>query len=1236
MFFCRNARNASAATPVRAQEEAAPVAPKIDADTIRKNLAELAREKGDADKVLGSFLKGSSNNSYDYERASSRVAQHGITKTFRDGTRVTDYSQNVEGRPRFDFSETQDRYTHTEQSVHTTRGPLGRTRNYVVQQQVDTIVSEKVRLDFNLSEKLDIKVGQHDTVFINGGLQQGHKDIHLLQKNGTGSLAVVLGPNQNVKNVSFDPSRHVATIILDKSEITVHGVTTPSALLIGRASDARGTAGFVSATTIAETLQSARAEALVAQQKAALETLAHKGNEVATAAIAKGREIAGQALAHAQRAIAIGGSVASDTLRATAAKPQVDAATKAPEAAPSVIAPIAAPTPPQATNPEPPKVEAPTVALQSNSTLATTLATLKRDQDERRKQSALKNLREDVNILLEDNAKDSRPATRRELSAAIAALKTSHNAQMPAAEDVATKIVEARDLARSTRDGSREPAGAMTGLSSRKKEGQEDGGTAIAAAAAALVAVKQVIPSTANNTSASATQGQVVKPMLSVKEVNIPTDAPQQPVRPHVKEEVKGPANKPSNTASAATEPVQQIRMVVREPVTPGAQPEMRPTLLRQDYYEAAMKRISQLRDSTQVAQTQSLTDTKPSGGQLKEAAVHTTKGAPSPVQIITDKQYQDLLSTERLVKQRLEDLSKKIGAMDTVEAKQLKGSLVTLEQSKEYVTDHVKVSAGKKATFDLLSDKIKLLENWEAQGRPVGDLGSFRAHHTRIGRSLGYDDAFIKDSLTPDRVSGPMNAHHAKLASDMATSATQELSALEANMSKKWNDRLVSTAEKFKSDLQGNSWAKQNPMKALTATLALSEAVNGALRADYSPEGKHSAIPTLISLMSQDIATWGQFTTKDGGLMAAVAAEATQKGLDVATVLGGFYALDKVVTNTVGRTSAGQAIGNRLFGAVGGRVLGVAGVAYHGYSTFADGSFTAMNNTQITGAVASPIVGGAAIGGVIAGPIGAGVGAGAGAVGEGVGIAVGYMRLERDINNDWKKREVRDSLKFARAGFVHGDAVAASRKDAPLSAEATEVIEHQARAAVLSKILADADPVTITALGFKQSEDTTSQAERAATAEHNWNRMTELTEARGWYNPVKLYAGNPIDEVKRSSPQAAAEFSNLYAHAKGELQELYQRAMRVTYTNEPTKVVASFEMDSSAAAFAHKATSDMSPLDVIGALNQSFPGLPEVLKHKNARERLITQLEVHSGETGRYRRILELDQAMLGLAPSN
>ena len=424
--------------------------------------------------------------------------------------------------------------------------------------------------------------------------------------------------------------------------------------------------------------------------------------------------------------------------------------------------------------------------------------------------------------------------------------------------------------------------------------------------------------------------------------------------------------------------------------------------------------------------------------------------------------------------------------------------------------------------------------------------------------------------------------------------------------------------------------------MKALTATLALSEAVNGALRADYSPEGKHSAIPTLISLMSQDIATWGQFTTKDGGLVAAVAAEAAQKGLDAATVMGGFYALDKVLTNTVGRTSAGQAVGNRLFGTIGGRVLGVAGIAYHGYSTFSDGSFTTMNNTQITGAVASPIVAGAAIGGVLAGPVGAGVGAGAGAVGEGVGIAVGYMRLEGDINNDWKKREVRDSLKFARAGFVHGDTIAASRKDATLSAEATEVIEHQARAAVLSKILADADQANIAALGFKQSDNSKSQAERAVIAEHNWNRMTELTEGRGWYNPVKLYAGNPIDEVKRSSPQAAAEFSHLYAHAKVELEGLYQRAMRVTYTNERTRVVASFEMDSSAATFANKVTSDMSPLEVIGALNQSFPGLPEILKHKNARERLIAQLEVHSGETGRYRRILELDQAVQGLAPHN
>ena len=539
------------------------------------------------------------------------------------------------------------------------------------------------------------------------------------------------------------------------------------------------------------------------------------------------------------------------------------------------------------------------------------------------------------------------------------------------------------------------------------------------------------------------------------------------------------------------------------------------------------------------------------------------TSSPLSPTQTITEKQYRDLLSSEKLLKERLGELSKTIGAKDTLEAKQLQASLATVEQSKEYVMDQGKVSTGKNAAFDLLSHKVKVLEAWEAQGNPVIDLESFRAHYNKLAKALGYDDDFIKKSTGHKNVSSPVSAEEAQRASHSATAATKELSALEATVSKKWSDRSLGAVERFRADLSGSEGAKQNPMKALTAALALSEAVSGARRADYLPNSKHSAIPTLVGPMSQDIATWGQFPTKDGGIVASVAAEATQKGLDVATVMGGFYALDKAVSNTAGRTTAGQAVGSRLFGTIGTRVLGVAGVAYHGYSAFADGSFQNMNNTQATGAVASPIVGGAAVGGIIAGPIGAGVGAGVGAVGEGVGLAVGYMRLEGEINRDWNKREVRDSIKFARAGFVHDDKVIALRKDIPLSAEAVEVIEHQARAVALSK---------------------------------------NLTDGRGWYNPVRLYAGNPIDEVRGASPPAASEFLNAYATAKTALNDLYQRSMRITYRNEANRVAAEFEVDTTAALCGSQITSDMSPLEVIGALNQSFLGLPEILKHTQVR----------------------------------
>ena len=299
------------------------------------------------------------------------------------------------------------------------------------------------------------------------------------------------------------------------------------------------------------------------------------------------------------------------------------------------------------------------------------------------------------------------------------------------------------------------------------------------------------------------------------------------------------------------------------------------------------------------------------------------------------------------------------------------------MEQQKEYIVDRVKVASSQRATFDLLSEKVKLLERWQAEGNSVGELATFRAHHNKLGKALGYDEEFIKKSTAQENVSSALNAEELKRVSTSASAATKDLAAPEAKLSQKWNERLMSSAAKFKTEFPGSEWAKKHPMGALTATLALSEAVTGALRADYTPDGKHSAIPTLISFMSQDVATWGQFSTKDAGIVVSVAAEATQKGFDAATVMGGAYLLEKAVSSTAGRTAAGQAVASRMSGALASRVLGIAGIAYHGYSTFADGSFTNMNNLQLTGAVTGPIAAGGAVGFIIAGPIGGGVGAG-------------------------------------------------------------------------------------------------------------------------------------------------------------------------------------------------------------------------------------------------------------------
>jgi hypothetical protein len=369
---------------------------------------------------------------------------------------------------------------------------------------------------------------------------------------------------------------------------------------------------------------------------------------------------------------------------------------------------------------------------------------------------------------------------------------------------------------------------------------------------------------------------------------------------------------------------------------------------------------------------------------------------------------------------------------------------------------------------------------------------------------------------------------------------------------------------------------------------------------------------------------------------MASIAAEATQKGLDVATVLGGIYAADRALAQTVGSTKAGQAVASRLFGATGMRVFGAAGVAYSGYSAFSDGRLGDMNDTQIVGNIAGPLVTGAATGALMGAPFG-GVGAfpgavagtGIAAVSEVVGVAAGYLGQETSINQDYEKRAVRESIRFAELGFVYPVDASEAKRTKPTTDSQKEVLEHYSRVAVLSLLLDKDDSKQLSTLGFKSSKVATDKAEKKAIADHNWNRMTELVEGRSWYNPTWIGYGNHIDDVRRLSPKVAQDFETMTKDARAHFTNLYNRSIGVTFKNTATTLSNTFELDEYTEKVSRSIREDTPSLAVLTRVHESFPGLSKILEDRDARNKLINSLERNSGNTGKFRRALDLEDAV-------
>ena len=1174
----------AAVSSAQFQNEQEPLAPSvIDSKQERANLLRLATQANSEKShvkpgsVVDTLAEVTRNSSYGFENAHVRDAMYRVDRWI-NGRLTPDLTIHNPGQKTeayvFDTAGTQNVVSHTEQSQHAIRAGLcGRKVRLVTESHtINTLVSEKLRLDTDLPANTQFRLGQNDAAFVNLALQKGDKAITLSQRDGRGTLGLVLGRNQELKDISFKDD--TAIITTDSGTVRVTGVSNAEKLVIGREATAGNEARFVPVSKVVSELAYVKEQ--IRKSTPAPAPAAQEVPPIQAIQTFKAPE----AQPHTPTPIPL--------IRPTTPKPTIV------EVTPRV--PVIAPKPVEANVP---KVQAkpPTNALPLKSPTPVPpsiepVPTLKPSE-------ALKAL--------------PRPTGDRPLARAASDVKPPASVpSVPQPNGPANSITQ-KPLAVTAQTGPK-----IIDLSRALTTTEVPMVRAISEGKPPLVSKP--------NTPITGASNPVVKISLPAPAVQPPTQATVSPVvqtAPQIAEPTISIPHKPL--------PVVAVQKAAPPPTPTGALsvPEIRATP------KTPPQNLPPASNPLSAPQT-TVAPVAPAAPQMVEVrtSIPAKPEAPiSPSETGSTTEIKKLVESQRLITERLNSTTT---PPSQTEVKQLTSSITAIDQQKEFAADAVKTAQYRQRVFNLLSDQIKLLEREKSSGGAALGLDENKAHHERFGKLLGYDEEFIRNTIAqPGGLSRPspvdLVANSTKL-----EAASGALETLESSVQSKWKGRLNQAADMFKQKLPGSEWAKQNPMKALAATLAISEALTGAMRADYSPDAKHSPLPALLALLNQDVATWTMFSTKDGGLMASIAAEATQKGLDVATVLGGMYAADRALARTVGSTKAGQAMATRLFGATGMRVFGAAGVAYSGYSAFSDGRLGDMNDTQIVGNIAGPLVTGAATGALMGAPFG-GVGAfpgavagtGIAAVSEVVGVAAGYLGQETSINQDYEKRAVRESIRFAELGFVYPVDASEAKRTKPTTDSQKEVLEHYSRVAVLSLLLDKDDSKQLSTLGFKSSKVATDKAEKKAIADHNWNRMTELVEGRSWYNPNWIGYGNHIDDVRRLSPKVAQDFETMTTDARAHFTNLYNRSIGVTFKNTATTLSNTFELDEYTEKVSRSIQEDTPSLAVLTRVHESFPGLSKILEDRDARNKLINSLERNSGNTGKFRRALDLEDAV-------
>lgn len=434
-------QQASAPVEQHTEQAVEPAVPNVDAASIRKSVASLARDKSDAGKVLDTISATTPTTSLGYERAHTLTYERGLNRSFANGQVIHDYYRDMKGELHLDFSKTQDAAYRNERVLYQTRGPLGRVHQQVVQRNVQTLISEKVRLDCDISPKLAIDLGQSDTVFINAAHQRGDKQISFSQKDGGGTLGIVIGKEQKLHGVTFDATRQIAKITTDKGTLTITGIVNPNDVRIGREKEQGQSPTFVAIDAVATISREGRVENLKADTERA-QALVKQGQAVLSKV--KG-DVEG--MAHKIR----------DYAMKMAPKPQT--------APPEVLSPERVVTPTPAPSPSDKKVATPSSeALARVEGLIAKNAELSKGLAERlersratqeaiadriakeNERSAFAELKQNVNQILE--SRGEKPARGAEISATRTALGADPSKNEPGAEEIANTLIESREAAR--------------------------------------------------------------------------------------------------------------------------------------------------------------------------------------------------------------------------------------------------------------------------------------------------------------------------------------------------------------------------------------------------------------------------------------------------------------------------------------------------------------------------------------------------------------------------------------------------------------------------------------------------------------------------------------------------------------------------------------------------------------------------------------------------------------------